>query len=144
MAHTDESLDGSLAMEESLAAKDDQISRSAPMFVLAWTCLDALCHSLHGSVEVITSEVCVVKKAVVKAVSKCNIIFSNLPLLPLFLLPSSPLFLLPLSLSLFSPFPPSLPLFILPLSPPSFLPPLPPPSFFLPPCSCFEFCIALQ
>lgn len=50
--------DESLVMEESpVCDQEGPIGRGAPMFVLAWACLDALCQCLHGSVETITSEV---------------------------------------------------------------------------------------
>ena len=53
--------DDSVAMEESLAEdQEGHIGHAAPMFVLAWACLDAMCRRLHGSVETITSEVCMV------------------------------------------------------------------------------------
>lgn len=52
--------DESLAMEESLAEDQEcHMGDDAPIFVLAWACLGALCRCLHGSVETITTEVCI-------------------------------------------------------------------------------------
>lgn len=35
------------------------VGEDSPVCVLAWACVDALCQTLHGSIEKITSEVSV-------------------------------------------------------------------------------------